>query len=187
MNKKKLFRFEIEVEATLRVEEVKDTDYGKERYLKQLVREFVKDPEALRSIILINFIDIYWAEPWEELIPFLGNQDDSKAAILRLAQKCTPETFHYFSDLFAAQQVKETRPEDEDDESMATADTVEESDPDGEEKEKEREKVREWEWIFGQLTDRLCKFAPVHVAFSESPVIKNQPSPGRLSENSIKH
>jgi hypothetical protein len=178
MNKKKLFRFEIVVESTLRVEEVKDTDYGKERYLKQLVKGFVKDPEALRSFILINFIDIYWAEPWEGLSPFLGNQDDSQAAILRLAKKCTPETFHYFSDLFAALQVKKMVPDAADEENLLDAGTFEKPGKDGEEKEKEWEKVREWEWIFGQLTDRLCKFAPVHVAFSEAPAKKKPTSPG---------
>ena len=137
MNKKQLFRFEIEIEATFKVEEVKDTDYGKKRYLKQLIGEFVKDPEALRSYILSNFIDIYWAEPREELHPFLGDQIDSQAAILRLAKKCTPEAFRYFYDLFAARPVKKPAPGNENEESLSAAGSVAAPDPDRVKKEEE--------------------------------------------------
>jgi len=174
MNKKQLFRFEIEIEATFKVEKVKDTDYGKKRYLKQLIGEFVKDREAMRSYILSNFIDIYWSEPREELQPFLGDRVDSRAAILRLAKKCTPEVFQYFYDLFAARPVKRPVPGNRDEENLAAAGSAGGQDPDRLEMDEVRDMIRESEWVSRELNNRLCKFTPVHAAFGEAPEKKTR-------------
>ena len=181
MNKKRLFRFEMEVETTIKVENVKDTDYGSQRYLKQLVNAFDKDPESLRSIILINFMDSYCGDYREELEPILGNQEDEQVVILKAAKKCTPEAFHYFSDLFAdvaKVSGKKARPGDKNKKILLNAGKGEELVPDDAVEESNSDKAQELEWLFGELIGRMCKFETVHAAFSESPVEKNKPSPG---------
>jgi hypothetical protein len=152
----------MEFKASIKLEKLKDTDYGSKRYTKQLVKAIANDPEALRIIILTNLLDCYFGDAREELEPILENQENERAAILRVAQKCTPEVFQYFSDLLAAGKSKEPN-------------------PDNAEKNREREKSRESEWVFSELMQRLCQLLPMHIAFNELPLKKN-PAGGQTFE-----
>jgi hypothetical protein len=153
MNQKKRFRFELEIESTLEVEQVYETDYGSYRYVKQLVNEFFKDPEALRSIIYLNFRENYFDCFRYEMDSFLENPESEEKVILRVAQKCTPEVFQYFSDLCADDPGKEPGPDDSAEERI-------------------RWKNQESDWVFNQLRQQLCRLVTVHAVFSELPLVK---------------
>ncbi|UCH95147.1 MAG: hypothetical protein JSV88_33560 [Candidatus Aminicenantes bacterium] len=101
MTVKKLFRFELEIKASINVEKVKETDYGPHRYIKQLLNEFVNDAEALRAFLLINFIDRYINDNEPGISKLLEIDEDEGIHILRVAEKCPPEVRSFFKDLFS--------------------------------------------------------------------------------------
>jgi hypothetical protein len=158
VKQKRRFRLELDIDTTLKVETVYESDYGANRYIKQLVNEFAKDPEALRGIILLKFNDYYCCrEDFREKVDsFLENSCDEEAVILGVAQKCTPEVFQYFSDLLADDPGKEAR-------------------PDNAAQKRETWKNQDSDWVFMELIQRLCSLVPVNAVFSELPRGEKKP------------
>jgi len=100
MKVKKLYRFTVDVEAVIDVEEVKENDYGSNKYFKQFLNQLVNAPEALRNFLLINFMDCYVKydeSGFSSLVEMAGSEH---AYILRAAEKCDAEVRCYFNDLF---------------------------------------------------------------------------------------
>lgn len=100
MKVKKLYRFTVDVEAVIDVEEVKENDYGSNRYFKQFLNQLVNEPEALGNFLLINFMDYYVNYDESEFSSLLEMAGSEQAYILSAAEKCGAEVHCYFNDLF---------------------------------------------------------------------------------------
>jgi hypothetical protein len=143
----KLFRFELKIKVDINVETIKETDYGRNRYTKQLLNQLVKDREAVRVFMIINLFSRYINDD-SEISQLLDTGKNEDFYILRAAKKCPPEVQSFFKDLFGSRQGAKKGskgPDFKSDESI----------------ENER--------LFEHLHFHLANMVPVKAAFSELP------------------
>jgi hypothetical protein len=155
MTVKKLFRLELMIKLDINVEKIKETDYGRKRYTKQLLTQLVKDPEALRDLVIIHFITRYFDDN-NEICRLLDPGQNEDFYILRAAEKCPPETQCFFKDLFEA--IGSTKKNSK---SLSPA----------------SEAAIENEKLFDLLQSKLANLVPVKAEFKELPYRLNSVNP----------
>jgi hypothetical protein len=152
MQIKKLFRFSVDVEAVIDVEEVKENDYGVNKYFKQFLNQLVNEPEALEKFLLINFLDYYvnfYESGFSGLVDMIGNE---QAYILSAAEKCETEVRCYFNDLFKTGLKQDDYPDIKEGESEIQLNPIER------------------DLIMTQLISRLTGLIPIQFQWYELPL-----------------
>lgn len=147
----KLFRFELTIKVDIDVEEIKETDYGRYRYSKQLLNHLLKDPEAVRAFIIIHFLSRYINDSDDEISILVDTREKEDVYILRAAKKCPPEAQSFFNDLFAFGEVKKKEKKGGRGPNFGSTEAIEN------------------EWLFDHLQSKLANMVPVKADFSELP------------------
>lgn len=102
----KLFRFELTFKVDINVEKIKESDYGRNRYNKQLFSHLIEDPESVRAFVMIYFFSRYFHETDAEISKLMDTLEKENSYILRAAEKCPPEAQSYFNALFVPGEAK---------------------------------------------------------------------------------
>lgn len=144
----KLFRFELTIKVDINVETIKETDYGRNRYTKQLLNHLLKDPEAVRAFIIIHFLARYINDSDVEISKLVDTGEKEDFYILRAAKKCPPEAQSFIKDLFVSSggTKKSTKGPD-----FGSNEAIEN------------------ELLFDHLNSKLANMVPVEADFSEFP------------------
>lgn len=90
MQIKKLFRFTLDVEAVIDVEEVEETDSGVNKYFKRLLNQLVNDREAFGSYLLSNLIERFLEHSHDDLKSFLDKSGKYRNDAVRNWQLLLP-------------------------------------------------------------------------------------------------
>jgi hypothetical protein len=144
----KLFRFELTIKVDINVEEIKETDYGRYRYSKQLLNHLLKDPEAVRAFIIIYFMAHFINDNEGEISKLINTGEKEDAYILRAANKCPPEAQSFFKDLIVSNGKKKKGPKSP----VFGSDEASEN-----------------EWLFSHLHSKLSNMVPIEADFNELP------------------
>ena len=148
MTVKKVFRLELLIKLNINVEKIKETDYGRKRYNKQMLNQLVKDPEVLRALVIIHFITRYLDDN-NEICRLLEPGQNEDFYILRAAEKCPPETQCFFKDIFEA--IKSSKKNSKD--TAVTSEAAVENDK-----------------LFDFLQAKMANLVPVKAEFKELPM-----------------
>ena len=144
----KLFRFELTIKVDINVEEIKESDYGRYRYSKQLLNQLLNDPEAVKAFIIIYFLDRYINDSDDEISKLVDTGKKEDFYIRRAARKCPPEAQSFFNDLLVPNDSKK----------KVTKKPVFGSN-----------EAYENEWLFDHLQSKLSNMVPVELNFNELP------------------
>lgn len=147
MTVNKLFRFELTIKLDIDVEEIKETDYGRNRYSKELLNHLLKDTEAVRAFLLLFILSRYINDSGNQISMFMDTMEKEDFYVLRAAKKCTPEARCYVED--AVSGVDEENDDTDIDPDTCTA--------------------SEYELLSRYLYNKLGNINPVKVDFLELP------------------
>lgn len=148
MTVKKVFRLELTFKMEVKVEKIKESDYGRNRYSKQLLNHLLDDPEAVRAFVMIYFFSRYFNETDAEISKLMDTVEKEDFYILRAAGKCPAEAQSYFNDLFVPGEAKKKGARGPDFGSEAALEN---------------------EWVFDYLQSKLANFVAVKADFNELP------------------
>jgi hypothetical protein len=166
MTVKKFFRLELTFKMEVKVEKIKESDYGRNRCAKQLLSHLLNDPEALRAIVMIFFFARYFNENDAEICNLMDTVEKEDFYILRAAEKCPPEAQSYFHDLFVSGEAKKKGAMGPDFGSEAALEN---------------------EWVFDYLQSKLANFVTVKADFNELPAesINNNHNPVKIKKRKM--
>jgi hypothetical protein len=85
---KKVFRFQTDVEVTIKTGMDKNKKPGPRYYFERCFQNLVEDPVSLRAFLLIYFIECCWNDYNGNLLTDMGICENEDTYILQAAQKC---------------------------------------------------------------------------------------------------
>jgi hypothetical protein len=167
MTVKKVFRLELTFKLEVKVEKIKESDYGRNRYSKQLLNHLLNDPEAVKAFVMIYFFSRYFSETDAEISKLLDTMGKEEFYILRAAEKCPVEAQSYFNDLFVPGEAKKKGARGPEFGSDA---------------------ANEREWLFEYLQSKMANLVTVKADFNELPAgsINNTHNPVKIKKRKMK-